>query len=152
MPVNRRRFLVLAASATAACGGASSSSVMPADAAPIPSPSEDAVRVPLREFPTLGVAAHGYFLLGRDARGLYAMSAVCTHEGCLVPGAEPCDGGCAVTLVCPCHGARFDGNGAVLGGPAPSPLVHYLLTLDGTDAVVDPNVIVDPSVRTAPTP
>jgi hypothetical protein len=30
--------------------------------------------------------------------------------------------------------------------------VHYLLTLDGTDAVVDPNVIVDPSVRTAPTP
>ncbi len=46
-----------------------------------------------------------------------AFSAVCTHQGCLVSGVS---GG---RITCPCHGSTFDAaTGAVLGGPAPTPL------------------------------
>ncbi|MFN8156656.1 MAG: Rieske (2Fe-2S) protein [Candidatus Nanopelagicales bacterium] len=57
-----------------------------------------------------------------------AFSAVCTHEGCLV--AKVADG----AIDCPCHGAQFSiADGAVLAGPAPSPLDSVPLTVaDGT--------------------
>ena len=52
-----------------------------------------------------------------------ALSAVCTHLGCIV---KYQDG----ELKCPCHGASFDSGGKVLGGPAPSGLIRYSVTLD----------------------
>jgi len=51
----------------------------------------------------------------RDAAGIYAISAVCTHLGCIV--AQSPQG-----FACPCHGSRFDHKGDVIGGPAPRPL------------------------------
>jgi glycine/D-amino acid oxidase-like deaminating enzyme/nitrite reductase/ring-hydroxylating ferredoxin subunit len=61
--------------------------------------------------------------VARDARGkLHAVSAVCTHLGCQVAfnTAEQ-------SWDCPCHGSRFDVDGAVLNGPATRPLTrHYL--------------------------
>jgi glycine/D-amino acid oxidase-like deaminating enzyme/nitrite reductase/ring-hydroxylating ferredoxin subunit len=54
----------------------------------------------------------------RDAAGgLHAVSMRCTHLGCLVRfnGAER-------SWDCPCHGSRFDVDGAVLEGPAVRPL------------------------------
>jgi glycine/D-amino acid oxidase-like deaminating enzyme/nitrite reductase/ring-hydroxylating ferredoxin subunit len=54
----------------------------------------------------------------RDADGgLHAVSMRCTHLGCLVRfnGAE-------TSWDCPCHGSRFDVDGAVLEGPAVEPL------------------------------
>ena len=65
----------------------------------------------------------------RDAKGLRAMSAVCTHLGCTVRRQE---GG----FVCPCHGSRYDEEGRVVGGPAPSPLAYYRLELDRRGRVV----------------
>ncbi len=46
---------------------------------------------------------------------IVAHSLVCTHLGCTITedGAE---------FECPCHGSRFDENGAVLTGPAQQPL------------------------------
>jgi glycine/D-amino acid oxidase-like deaminating enzyme/nitrite reductase/ring-hydroxylating ferredoxin subunit len=54
----------------------------------------------------------------RDPQGgVHALSALCTHQGCQV----------AFNAVerswdCPCHGSRFDIDGAVLHGPAMKPL------------------------------
>ena len=69
----------------------------------------------------------------RDAGGLYALSAVCTHNGCTIAAAGS-------TFSCPCHGATYDANGAVTGGPAIGPLVHYALCL-----AANGNVAVDKS-------
>jgi thiosulfate dehydrogenase (quinone) large subunit len=42
-----------------------------------------------------------------------AFSAICPHAGCTVQYSRSVDG-----FVCPCHGARFDGTGGLLDGPA----------------------------------
>jgi len=54
----------------------------------------------------------------QPVRGQYnGFSAVCTHVGCIL--SEVADG----TIDCPCHGSEFKiTNGAVVTGPAPSPL------------------------------
>jgi len=48
---------------------------------------------------------------------VYALSAVCTHLGCVVKWDND-----AKQIICPCHSAIFDFRGNVIGGPAPSPL------------------------------
>ena len=58
---------------------------------------------------------------------LHAVSLVCTHLGCHVtwnPAERSWD--------CPCHGSRFDVDGAVLHGPAVRPLEHKALDTDET--------------------
>lgn len=71
----------------------------------------------------------------RDADGVYALSKVCTHLGCLVKksGNE---------FDCPCHGSRFAADGTVLKGPAPQPLVWHKVTPAGAGWVVDEGATV----------
>jgi Rieske Fe-S protein len=61
----------------------------------------------------------------RPASGRYkAFSAVCTHVGCVVN--KVTNG----TIDCPCHGSGFKiTNGAVVTGPAPSPLPAKQITI-----------------------
>jgi nitrite reductase/ring-hydroxylating ferredoxin subunit len=91
----------------------------------------------------------GQVVVGRDAVGLYAMSNVCTHQGCAVNvvGAAGQE-----TLSCPCHGSAFDGNGAVTRGPARAPLAHYQITTsaDGSLSVCIGSIV--PSSARTPLP
>jgi cytochrome b6-f complex iron-sulfur subunit len=85
-------------------------------------------------------------VVARDAGGVYAMSAVCTHAGCLLgDGARTIAAG----LSCPCHGSAFDGEGQVTRGPARQPLQHYAVTIaaDGT-ITIDGSQPVAATVRT----
>lgn len=84
-------------------------------------------------------------IVGHDAGGLYAYSAVCTHAGCVVDA--PSSTGIAY---CPCHGSRFNGNGAVVTGPAGTPLPHYQVTVCAGIAYVNRARTVAASTRTPP--
>lgn len=57
----------------------------------------------------------------RDTDGVYAISRVCTHLGCLVKN----EGG---GFQCPCHGSRFALDGSVTKGPAPKALSWMAIT------------------------
>jgi Rieske Fe-S protein len=48
-----------------------------------------------------------------ETRTLHAVSAVCTHMGCIIDWNAT-----ARTWDCPCHGSRFDYDGHVIHGPA----------------------------------
>jgi nitrite reductase/ring-hydroxylating ferredoxin subunit len=61
----------------------------------------------------------------------FALSTRCTHQGCVVPPFSVTAG----ASVCPCHGSRFALDGAVVGGPASSPLARYATTFDGVNSL-----------------
>ncbi len=67
-------------------------------------------------------------VLFRTKNGLFAYSAVCTHQGCTVQFNSA-----SKNLQCGCHGAVFDPfNGAkVLAGPANSPLAKIKIATEG---------------------
>jgi len=54
----------------------------------------------------------------RDHEGIAAMSAICTHLGCVV--VKDASG-----FLCPCHGSSYSIKGIVLTGPAPRSLPWY---------------------------
>ena len=64
---------------------------------------------------------HKVFIL-RDHEGVRALSAVCTHLGCVLRRFED-------EFRCPCHGSRFENTGRVLSGPAPSALPWFRVDL-----------------------
>jgi cytochrome b6-f complex iron-sulfur subunit len=71
----------------------------------------------------------------RDEEGVYAISKICTHLGCVVK----CT---AAGFECPCHGSHFAADGTVTKGPAPLPLPWLKVTGKGNDYVVDEAVTV----------
>jgi cytochrome b6-f complex iron-sulfur subunit len=58
----------------------------------------------------------GIFVV-RAPEGFYALSAVCTHLGCLTIWKVD-----ASVIACPCHGSTFRRDGTTIAGPAPAPL------------------------------
>ncbi len=77
----------------------------------------------------------------RVSEGIYAVSAVCTHLGCITQWNTQDN-----LIECPCHGSKFLRNGTKVAGPAPRPLPHFAirLTPDG-QLLVDKLDIVKPS-------
>ena len=81
--------------------------------------------------------------LGRDARGFYAIIAICTHLGC-TPRLEGDE------LACPCHGSRFARDGTVLAAPATRPLERAFVGRAASGKLfVDRSRIVDMNYRFA---
>jgi cytochrome b6-f complex iron-sulfur subunit len=68
--------------------------------------------------------------LFRDREGVYAISTVCTHLGCIV---KPTTGG----FECPCHGSAYAADGSVVRGPAPRALDWLKVTTAGATVIVD---------------
>lgn len=72
--------------------------------------------------------------------GIYALSAVCTHLGCLTAW-KPELG----IIACPCHGSKFHIDGVRFDGPAPKPLPWLKTWVDD-----DGNLQIDRSEQIAP--
>jgi cytochrome b6-f complex iron-sulfur subunit len=76
-----------------------------------------------------------------DAKGLYAISAICTHLGCVVNKDK--DG-----FACPCHGSRYGLDGSVKKGAAPRDLPWYrIVILPSGHLEVDKKRVVKPGVK-----
>ena len=132
-PVPRRDFLGLAAlwSAGSALLFAMIGMIRLPKAAVLPSPSKK-FEVALPESLPPGEAFQPpgrHISLFRDGEGVYAISTVCTHLGCIVKPSE-------TGFDCPCHGSKFDPNGAVIHGPAPKALPWLAVKVIGENRVV----------------
>lgn len=145
-PKERRDFLGMAAigSAVAAVGTAMLGAIRLPMPSVFPESNSKQKLGPAKGFLTTDVTPlpEQRMWVFSSPEGLYAVSAVCTHLGCIVSRDE--DGG----YHCPCHGSRFDSEGTVVSGPAPRPLMYLQLSLapDG-QVVVDTQREVGPDVR-----
>lgn len=73
----------------------------------------------------------------RREKGLYALSAICTHLGC-TPRWVNEDG----LFKCPCHGSNYTIDGDVVAGPAPLPLWRFSIGL-----AEDGQVVINKSIK-----
>ena len=78
------------------------------------------------------------YVVHSDA-GLFAMSATCTHLGCLTQYERDNN-----RIFCPCHGSRYDVAGNVTNGPAPKALSRLALTVEDGVLVLDVGQVVSP--------
>lgn len=143
-PVPRRDFLGLAA-LWAACGSmlfAAAGMLRLPRAAVLSSPSKK-FRVTLPESLPPGepfVPSGRSVALFRDAEGVWAISTICTHLGCIVKSSA---GG----FECPCHGSRFAPDGTVAKGPAPRALKWCKVSGSGGTYTVDEDAAVPPGTK-----
>ena len=74
-----------------------------------------------------GFAYKGDIIIIRSSDTVYlALSKVCTHSQCTVTYNST-----NKDIPCPCHGSKFTTTGAVINGPATSPLKKYSVTQNG---------------------
>ena len=125
--LSRRHLLVLAGSAAVCgCGNADSEPQKqflrgPVEVGPVTAYPADGIYSQFRD-------SNGIFLI-REARTLYALSAVCTHRACLLKSSHG-------NLKCPCHGSMFNANGQVLEGPATRDLPRYAIHVGAHGQVI----------------
>jgi cytochrome b6-f complex iron-sulfur subunit len=130
MALTRRELLVLGGGVVCAraigCGGGGAPIVLDKN---IPAGNASSIAVN-----TLSPVSGKSVAIGRDGAGIYALSLVCTHEGCDIPSSS----GAVVSFAhihCGCHGSDFNGQGNVLLGPATLPLPHLEVVADATGAL-----------------
>lgn len=134
MPPNRREFLRIGGSAVAVAAlarcndGLERGQFAAGDASAF-------------ELGTVTRFDEGPFFIGRDDDGLYAMAAVCPHNGCTVAAGE-------AEISCPCHLSVFAFDGTRLAGLATVGLEHLSLVVEESGrVVVDTNVTVADDTR-----
>lgn len=78
---------------------------------------------------------------------IHAMSAVCTHLGCIVQHTESEESKSGIKdkstvgFSCACHGSQFTIDGDVVKGPAPKPLPWFAVSISPDDG----QIVVDTS-------
>lgn len=77
----------------------------------------------------------------RMPEGFYAVSAICTHLGCVTQWKPDSN-----MIACPCHGSKFRSDGTKIEGPAPRPLPHFAISL-----TADGELLVDKLQNISPT-
>ena len=116
-----------------------------AEKPPDPQPKKltQATRADLPPGKVLDYRKVGAFYLLADVRGIFALTAVCTHRGCLVLSEGPSGFGC------PCHDSAYNFQGEVTEGPAQLPLRHLDVqaTQPGGLLLVDVSSTVPPDTR-----
>jgi len=138
-PAPRRDFLGLSAlgAAGAALGFAAVGMARLPNAAVAASPSKKfRVTLPETLAPGQALVPPGRAVaVFRDTEGVYAISLICTHLGCIVKSGPE-------GFECPCHGSRFAPDGAVVKGPAPKALPWRKISGSGGTYVVDEDTTV----------
>jgi thiosulfate dehydrogenase (quinone) large subunit len=91
-----------------------------------------AFRIPFSAPPPLPAGDPGVIVQLQDG-SFVAFDAICTHAGCTVEW----DAADAI-LLCPCHSAAFDPahDGAVIDGPASTPLAKLPIRVDTTSGLI----------------
>ena len=67
----------------------------------------------------------------REGNSFKAISVICQHLGCAVHWTKEKN-----IFECPCHGSKYYKNGVNFAGPAPKPLYHYDVSVDGNGKLV----------------
>ena len=98
--------------------------------------AEKQIKIPRQQVKVGG--AHFFTFRGRPAVVLepkagefIALSAVCTHLGCIVKWEADKE-----EFLCPCHGGRYSPAGKVLSGPPPAPLPTYPVSVSGDEILI----------------
>jgi Rieske Fe-S protein len=145
-PMNRRRWLrVMGGSASALVFTRLLPGCQPPTGSPPSGPVGGIKMADLKQNSLVILSSN--VAVGWDSGGVYGMSAVCTHAGCILDdGAQTIAAG----LSCPCHGSTFDGNGKVTHGPARTALQHYQVTIASDGSItIDGSKPVAADARTA---
>ncbi|MBI5208458.1 MAG: Rieske 2Fe-2S domain-containing protein [Elusimicrobia bacterium] len=146
-PMDRRDFLGLSACAAAASAlGFGSLGILRLPKPGVLSSPSKKFRVTLPEslLPGQAFVPQGRpVAVYRDDGGVFAISLVCTHLGCVVkPTAEGFE--------CPCHGSRFGPGGLVKRGPAPKALPWLSVKpVAGRSVIVDEGTAVPNGTKAA---
>jgi Rieske Fe-S protein len=88
-------------------------------------------------------AVEGFLVNAGPTQELYALSAACTHMGCMLSWMDG-----AGTFLCPCHGAQYNANGTVLSGIARHPLPRLRLKIQPDGNVFVWSIDEHPAVTT----
>jgi nitrite reductase/ring-hydroxylating ferredoxin subunit len=143
-PMPRRDFLGLGAlwAAGAALLSASVGMLRLPKAAVVSSPSKK-FKVALPESLAAGqafVPPGRSVAIFRDSEGVWAVSLVCTHLGCIVKQN-------VAGFECPCHGSRYTKDGTVSKGPAPKALAWRKVVSAGGTYLIDEDSTVAPGTK-----
>ncbi|MCL6523086.1 MAG: Rieske (2Fe-2S) protein [Thermoflavifilum sp.] len=132
--MERKAFLqLLGIAAAAACAGClSACSKSNNSATPSGNPDPSAISIDLNsQLQQVGdyVVTHGVIIArlsaGNTPSAFVALSAYCTHQGTIVSYVAS-----QQLFYCPNHGSEFSTTGAVLRGPAASPLKQYTVQIN----------------------
>jgi len=127
----RRKFLGLCLGGLAAAGAAAGAySIFSYLAPPASDDAGAKVTFPETEIPPGGAKFFDFrgttgVVIRKQSGELVALSAVCTHLGCIVQWEND-----KQAFLCPCHAGRFTPDGVVISGPPPKPLDKLAVSLD----------------------